>query len=345
MFTSTDRHQLTQSSDVLSPPISSPVLQRKCACGRHGEAAGGVPPMVHDVIREAGRPLDPDARAMMESQFGQDFSFVRVHTGARAEASARAVHASAYTLGRDVVFGKGRYAPHDSGGQKLLAHELAHVVQQGGVDARGRLNPSLRFGDAGDERFADRAADEVARGDRVSESGRAPAGVMLQRQEETGTTPEAAPMPAIGETAPQGERMTDGDPSECRSDHDRLPLRDRPFRAESGNGYLPIFCVTQRRLQLTIRGDWREQISDPNDRPGDQRNRRPDRPKFYLSLAGWWTGGTHLTTADITPGTERTFTFEDVDTGREGLGYRVHINCIDPQRNRVLHGHYSVSQS
>jgi hypothetical protein len=74
----------------------------------------------------------------MEPRFGQDFSEVRVHTDAKAEESARAVNALAYTVGRDVVFGAGQYAPGTSAGQQLLAHELTHVVQQ----APGATNTS-----------------------------------------------------------------------------------------------------------------------------------------------------------------------------------------------------------
>ena len=67
----------------------------------------------------------------MEPRFGYDFSRVRVHTGARAAESAQAVQARAYTLGRDVVFASGEYAPATPRGQRLLAHELTHVAQQG----------------------------------------------------------------------------------------------------------------------------------------------------------------------------------------------------------------------
>ena len=79
-----------------------------------------------------GDSLDPQTRANMEPRFGYDFSNVRVHTNERAQESAQAVNALAYTVGDDLVFGAGQYAPFSSGGQKLLAHELAHVVQQGG---------------------------------------------------------------------------------------------------------------------------------------------------------------------------------------------------------------------
>jgi hypothetical protein len=82
----------------------------------------------------------------MESRFGHDFRRVRVHTDAKAAESARAVNALAYTVGRDVVFENGRYPPHSIEGQRLLAHELAHVAQQG--DAGLRRSASVRLGSA-----------------------------------------------------------------------------------------------------------------------------------------------------------------------------------------------------
>ncbi len=90
---------------------------------------------------EAGRsggPLDPGTREWMEARFGWDFSGVRVHADGRAAESARGVDALAYTVGRDVVFGEGRYDPASVEGRRLLAHELAHVVQQGGAEEGGR---------------------------------------------------------------------------------------------------------------------------------------------------------------------------------------------------------------
>jgi hypothetical protein len=91
--------------------------------------SGGVPPIVHEVLRSPGQPLDAETRAFMEPRFGHDFSRVRVHTDSNAAESARAVNALAYTVGRDVVFGVGSYAPHTAPGRLLLAHELAHVAQ------------------------------------------------------------------------------------------------------------------------------------------------------------------------------------------------------------------------
>lgn len=79
-----------------------------------------------------GRPLDEESRAFFEPRFGRDLGGVRVHTGARADESARAFNALAYTAGADVVFAAGQYAPETAAGRWLLAHELAHVAQQGG---------------------------------------------------------------------------------------------------------------------------------------------------------------------------------------------------------------------
>lgn len=89
----------------------------------HGAGERDVPTDVRDAVRAAGRPLEPGVRADMEQQFGHDFSRVRVHADAKAAASARAMGALAYTTGWDIVFGAGQT-------RRLVAHELAHVVQQ-----------------------------------------------------------------------------------------------------------------------------------------------------------------------------------------------------------------------
>src|SRR5205085_6372561 len=103
-----------------------------------------VPPIVHDVLRSPGQPLDTGTRAFMEPRFGHDFSQVRVHTDTQAAESARAVNALAYTVGRDVVFGAGQHSPETSGGKRLLAHELTHVVQQRHASPTQGLQPVLQ---------------------------------------------------------------------------------------------------------------------------------------------------------------------------------------------------------
>ena len=95
------------------------------------EAEGiAAPPLGHRVRPSSGQPLDSATRNFFESRFGQDFAHVRVHTDSKAVESASQLGARAYTVGGDIVFGEGMYRPETHGGQRLLTHELAHVVQQ-----------------------------------------------------------------------------------------------------------------------------------------------------------------------------------------------------------------------
>jgi peptidoglycan hydrolase-like protein with peptidoglycan-binding domain len=169
-------------------PTGSNLLQRKCACGgtpgpsgecaecrkkrlalqrraTHRAEPSAVPPIVHGVLRSPGQPLDPTTRSFMEPRFGHDFGRVRIHTDARAVKSARAVNALAYTVGSDVVFGAGRYAPGTVAGRRLLAHELAHAVQQRGTENGAKVGP---IGDRY-EQEADRVAQQVMGGSTVAD--------------------------------------------------------------------------------------------------------------------------------------------------------------------------------
>lgn len=105
------------------------VLQPKEVSGSTPEVA---PELETDInaVRGSGQPLPEPVRTFFEQRFRQDFSGVRVHADARAAEAARAVDARAFTVGKDVVFGDGEYAPARKIGQKLLAHELTHVIQQ-----------------------------------------------------------------------------------------------------------------------------------------------------------------------------------------------------------------------
>jgi hypothetical protein len=148
-----------------------------------------VPPMVHNVLRSPGQSLDAATLAFTEPRFGHDFSQVRVHTDAQAAESAQAVHALAYTVGRDVVFGAGQYSPATTTGRGLLAHELAHVVQQSqgpGLEAEPR---------------ADAAAERVVRGESVTPEmiGGASPGLHAQGDEEgVRRTPVVEPAFSLG---------------------------------------------------------------------------------------------------------------------------------------------------
>lgn len=134
--------------------MHEPKLQRACACGgtfpkckeekseheqkqlqqRHTGSNNfkqvEAPGLVHEALQSAGHPLEPSTRAFMEPRFGHNFSQVRVHTDTKAAESAASINALAYTVGQNVVFGAKQYAPQTTAGKSLLAHELAHVVQQ-----------------------------------------------------------------------------------------------------------------------------------------------------------------------------------------------------------------------
>jgi hypothetical protein len=157
------------------------LLQRKCACAEHGEssrceecgkdklqrkAAGSfdpkrVPAIVERVLRAPGQPLQDQARTFMEQRFAHNFGAVRVHIDAEAARSARAVGAAAYTVGRNVVFNHGRYAPDTANGRRLLAHELTHVVQQHGTHVSAFNSLTIANSNGALERAAEASADAI----------------------------------------------------------------------------------------------------------------------------------------------------------------------------------------
>jgi hypothetical protein len=143
-------------SAPLLPASTDVALRRRTPAATAHQEVNGVPSLVGEVLQTSGRPLDAETRVFMEPRFGHDFGQVRVHTDERAAESADAVSALAYTVGQDVVFGQGQYAPTTGEGQRLIAHELTHVVQQHGAQQSGRL----MVGPADDAR--EHEAEEVA---------------------------------------------------------------------------------------------------------------------------------------------------------------------------------------
>jgi hypothetical protein len=164
-------------------------LQRKCACGGTPGPTGeceecrkkrlqrkeqkpqlrtrgvaSAAPIVDEVLSSPGQPLDAGTRAFFESRFGHEFSKVRVHTNTRAAESARSVNALAYTVNRDIVFGEGQWAPHSSRGMSLLAHELAHTIQQGDRHNSGAERLALSKNAAPSEHEAKVTAQAVESG-------------------------------------------------------------------------------------------------------------------------------------------------------------------------------------
>ncbi len=222
--------QAQQKTLIESSPKNG-LLQHKCACGQHTIAGGEceecrqkrgglmqrtavspapmstVPSIVHEVLSSQGQPLDANTRAFIEPRVGHDFSQVRVHTDGKAANAARVVNALAYTVGRDVVFGSGQYAPTTYEGRRLIAHELMHVVQQTGSgkafqgqnqsevenshqhDAEQSVKPmidnrnALRIGQPGDtyEREADLMSAAVMHAPETHFAGVAAASGLIQR--------------------------------------------------------------------------------------------------------------------------------------------------------------------
>jgi hypothetical protein len=127
-----ERHanQILRRQSATVVPGAEPGVPERVG-GQRGSAAL-APEIVGHVLASAGHPIEPPTRQLFESRFGRDFSRVRVHSDERAADSARSVGALAYTVGSDVVFGSGGYAPGTDSGRRLLAHELSHVLQDEG---------------------------------------------------------------------------------------------------------------------------------------------------------------------------------------------------------------------
>ncbi len=160
--------QKTKAPEQTSSAGPGTLGQRRGRPGWEAEPAASS-----DIVRSPGRRLHPGLRSFMESRFGHDFGRVRVHADPAAARSARSLDARAYAVGEHVVFGGGEYVPERAAGRTVIAHELAHVIQQRRGGARGGAPDSPAM-----ERAAERAA-RAARlaGGRFAVSGAARAGV------------------------------------------------------------------------------------------------------------------------------------------------------------------------
>jgi hypothetical protein len=196
----------TSPARVALSPAPGPLLQRVCTCGGKGGAVGKcvecetrekqklqlasnggprpatVPPSVSQTLAAPGRPLDVPTRSFMESRFGQDFSRVRIHDDARAGESAREVNARAYTVGQDIIFAPQQYQPATEDGAALIAHELSHTVQQGGLH-RSATGTEFTISSASDpfEQEATTAAVAVMQGQALPGLSRGSSAVALHR--------------------------------------------------------------------------------------------------------------------------------------------------------------------
>lgn len=264
-------------------PLTSGVLQRACACGNRTIAGSkcascakekeetlqrsatddqeieGVPPIVHEVLRSSGEPLNASTRALMESSFAHDFSKVRIHRDAKAAESANAVNALAYTVGRDIAFRENLYSPTTTEGQKLLAHELTHVVQQGN---KGHSNVgALKIGSSDDasERAADAAAQTIGAGQRVGASSGSAATVLHRKM-----SPEDDPIhrPIIDsfrreQGLPEGGRDESGDqvgPTDAQIKYQLSTPKEDPgkIRIDAVADFLTTSLTSARNVNVHV---------------------------------------------------------------------------------------------
>lgn len=158
--------------------------------------------------------LDASTRSGVEERLGHDFRHVRIHADAEAARSARAIHAQAYTLGRHVVMGEGRYQPHTSSGMQLLIHELTHVVQQGNPAAD--TGPARAISEHHDS--PEREAVQVARTLTGAPGAGASPG-LLQRQDDERDAGTSLPPVTDGSTQPSATdaSLTSSQPDQSAS--------------------------------------------------------------------------------------------------------------------------------
>src|ERR1700733_1729402 len=157
------RSSLSAKLEAPDTPIISGLIQRKAERDANG-VAGGADSAIATASPSSGQSLPGEIQRKLETSLGADLSSVRVHTGGESQSAAHAVGAKAYTMGQDIHFGAGPYDPTSSSGEHLLAHEVAHTVQQQGGTST-QMN-KLEVSTPGDalEHEADRAADAMVAG-------------------------------------------------------------------------------------------------------------------------------------------------------------------------------------
>ncbi len=300
------------------PLVSGLMLQRQCDCGTlspgggdcesckkkkklqrkpvpESEAPGFAPGIVHDVLSSPGRPLDPGTRTFMEPRFGRDFSRVRIHVDGHAAESARSVNALAYTVGQDLVFAQGRYAPGTSQGMRLLAHELAHTVQQGGPHATPQAKLKIDSAGSSLEAAADRAADAVLGG---------------------GSVPV---LPSIGPTLSRQA-------AETRS----LPEQ----RGECKPNVIPGFDITHITLPTADAPTGKYTITSVQAVSDNEKLVRISTGKSYLVRRSPWTSTDEVpkTTGSVKPGGDKQDVWLDVELCRGNTEGTIRVGANVPDQ-------------
>ncbi len=264
------------------------VLQRKCACGacadcdkkrddhraiqRQARDSGSTTALMPDhaaLEQSGGKPLPLDLRQRMESQFGRKFEGVLVHSDSAAAQAAGAVHARAFTSGNHIYFAQGEYQPDTEPGRELIAHELAHVVQQntGRASAAGKQIDGGRHDPL--EQEADHAAADIARGRSPSVTGSsdgrihratAPPNIVKASKkfkipgEKLGSAEDAAAVLAIYKQRASSGQLRDLHPGRVESTAWPEWNRGRPKETQNALGDLRQQCSPDHVVELQVGG-------------------------------------------------------------------------------------------
>lgn len=239
---------------------AEPSLLQRRESTETGTSQSAVAGVVDSVLRLPGQPLNADVREYLEPRFGYDFGQVRIHADARAAASADAVHARAYTVGHNIVFANGAYAPDTDEGRRLLAHELTHTIQQRHAGPSIAATP-LEIGTEGDP--AEREADTVAER-ALSATGAGPIAPrpdhVVARQQPSAPKPWITKV-TVDLTPPQDATL------EWRG----TPPADAPgtdnFAVSTGKGYRDPWD-DENVCKRGCCADAKKQCASPHDRPG-----------------------------------------------------------------------------
>ena len=179
------------------PSSATPTTQPKQQQVRSEDAA-------NELASRSGAELPANVRQPLESQFDADFSQVRVHSDRAAAQATSALGARAFTVGRHIAFNQGEYKPASAAGQRLLAHELTHVVQQSGASV-GR---AVFKRDAGQEHEADTAADRTVQGRTVPTGALTKGGAVRIQADDKPGAKKTEDKPAAGDQPAGGARIT-----------------------------------------------------------------------------------------------------------------------------------------
>lgn len=256
------------------------------------------------------QPLARDTREKFESGFGHDFSAVRVHADSASAAQARRIGAQAFTIGHDVHFAAGRYEPHSERGRDLLAHELAHVVQQ----AQGGATSDA-------EQRADAAAARVGRGHRVSPSMLGGAPAVVQAKPDESTAPAVAPVKT--------------DPNQWSENIDRFGHNSATLTGKQNKAVTALAAAIAARLGIVANGRATITITGGTDTSGDEKynsdlgQQRADAVKAVLeaALAKQNLGSGRIGSIDTASTGERDLAKPTKDDVREPLNRRVVITA------------------